>query len=1208
MKRFIIIDHSLQDLQGHHYECSLSVAEAAKRRGYQPIIIANKNFSSSLYPDNIKVISVFKVDWFNNSTQKLNLIQKQLNNFINHQKDISFIDWIKDYQEKINYQIFKLKLTQPKARGFLDKLEGSLFRLSQWIKDDINLIKYIPFSNTLWGIFKIIFGVIRFSFKILNKIIDKVIKRLVIIENSSFINTFSKTINYLRLTPDDHIFIHTLSIEQLEEILSYLREKDLKNLPQYHIMLRRDIDDYLVKNAQGIGLKACLTQFYQCQLFPNKVKFYTDTQQLVDRYNSLSAVKLIEIPVPFRQEILQQNIVSKIKNQPLHLVYLGDARIEKGYLYLPNIVADLWEDYLVTKKVKITIQSNFNINTGEKGILASRLKLEEYPQDMVKVIKNPMTTEEYYQLLISADLLVIPYDVSSYRYRTSGVLTESLAAGKPVIIPANSWLASQVDENRGGIYQHPQEISETIIKVINNISEYQKNAQEFSIDWRKKHSPDSLIDCLLSEVNFSEILSSKSESKEEILPLVNKPKILAIIRGDNLLTLDTHGQVIISHLQYLSELGYRIYLIVYSFNFKFHEDSCYNFEQKINSILSYCEFENIWFLKLGKSPQFIKELNQQKYFRNIYHNQITFTRNLIDINSLLIPDSLINDLQKENLDSIFINSITNQVLVDKMGLNNLPIICQVSNLESYHYAMINNQEIDQEELKKEFSLFAQVKVIITNHQHHSQKIVNYHPHLLAYSLPSFNNLVSQNNSLKNSKVIDFIWGNRKAKYQQIINDTLKVAFGDCIVKNNLSEGGKKIAILYPWEDILERKAGASQRVGLLIDYLQEKGNSVWLFTIGEEKELILDNVRYSFYDQNFEYLELIKQVYTNSYTSLINTNRLKEVDSNNLNDSDKEEDSFQQIAEDWRLSMYNQFCFDDNFKKWIEKIIDWADIVILEYPFWGKTVSKICQEKNVKLIITAHDILCQQVSVNYPIYQILLAEEISSLKTANQVVCVSKEDQEFLTKWGIKSKVIPNPVNLNLAVKEKGIDNDQKKWFNLYPWLTENYCLFVGSGHFPNLEAIKEIKQIASNYREKKVKIPCKFIIIGSCCEEENNDNFISLGKVDIELLTIVYQQAKLILAPMLSGTGSSLKIMEAMSFGKVILGTKIGFRGYDIDNKIQAIIEDELTKYPDIISQLLMDNELLDYIGKNAQSLAKNYDYRQLYSNYLGLIDKLQK
>jgi len=52
MKKIIVIDHPLCNLQGHHYECSISVAEAALRAGYQPIILANRAFSRSLLSRN----------------------------------------------------------------------------------------------------------------------------------------------------------------------------------------------------------------------------------------------------------------------------------------------------------------------------------------------------------------------------------------------------------------------------------------------------------------------------------------------------------------------------------------------------------------------------------------------------------------------------------------------------------------------------------------------------------------------------------------------------------------------------------------------------------------------------------------------------------------------------------------------------------------------------------------------------------------------------------------------------------------------------------------------------------------------------------------------------------------------------------------------------------------------------------------------------
>ncbi|WP_017293254.1 glycosyltransferase [Geminocystis herdmanii] len=1186
MKKFIIIDHSLQDLQGHHFECSVSVAEASQRLNYEAIIIANKNFSSDFYPQNIKIISEFEVDWFNNSTQKLTNFQSKIKSLINILDDFNLDNFLHKYRQKIDYQLFKLKLTQPKSRVLLEKIEGSLFRLIQWIKEDIKLLKFVPLSHTIWGILKIILGVIKFSFKVINKSVKKILLKFIKISHKTFEESLENTLNNLQVTLDDHIFIHTLGIEQLEELLYLLQKQNLAKIPQYHIMLRRDIDDSLVKNAQGIGIKACLNQFYQCQFSSSKVRFYTDTPQLVDRYNSLSPIEFIEIPVPFRQEKLSQNLPTEKENQPLHLVYLGDARIEKGYLHLPNIIKDLWTDYLITKKLRITIQSNFNINSGEKGILSSRLILEQYPESMVKIIKNAMTTEEYYQLLMSADLLVIPYDNKSYRHRTSGVLTESLAAGKPVIVPANTWLASQIDDTRGEVYTYPQEISQKIIKVINNIEEYQKNAQAFSLNWCKKHSPDSLMNRLFSPSSFQQNLTNNHQDIISQSTINHHHSFLFIIQLDRILQLDITGQIILSHLEYLTGCNSKIFVIIYSLTSPLIAENDDLFS-KAKEILASYNLQQIWLIKIADSPQFIPSLDKEKYFRDCHNSQQSLTRNLVDINSLSIPESLVNYLQNQEINNIFLDSISSQILVNKLGLTHLSITCQVSQLESYQYAIENNQEIDLQELKQEFSLFNQVKVILVNHQYLTEKIINQYPTLKAYTLPHFYPLNSAKNTIHHSKIINLLWGHNQAQYYQIMSDIFMVNHDGEMLdrKTALSDRtpdkiSKNIAILYPWGDILERKAGASQRVGLLIDYLQENNNHIWLFTTGEEKELLLDNIRYTFYEQNSD-----------------NFDNLNQTDEENLRENSDI------ITQDWRWKMYHQFDNDYKFKTWLENIVDWADIVILEYPFWGKVVSKICTQKQVKLIITAHDILCKQVSPNTDIYQTLLTEEINSLKQANYVISVAEKDKEFLEEWGINSQVIPNPVNLNIA-QQNIVINHKQQWFNLYPWLTENYCLFVGSGHFPNLEAVKEIKNLASIYQEKQYNPPCKFVVIGNCCPPENQDNFIALGKVESELLTLVYQQAKLVIVPLLSGTGSSLKIAEAMSFSKVIIGTNIAFRGYNIEHKINGIIEDNLRLYPDSIEQILKDDNLLKSMSENAKIFAKKYDYRVLYQDYLNLIN----
>ncbi len=1206
-QKFIIIDHSLCDLQGHHYECSVSVARAAQKQGYEAIIVTNKNFPAHLYPENIKIIPEFEVDWFDNSTQRLTSIQQKLKNLTDSLLGFNLQQIILDYQHQLNYQIFKLKLTKPKAKLFLEKVEGSTSRLINWIKKDLGLIQSIPFINTLWGLFKIVWGLIRFPINIALKILLKIWLKLFTIKQKTFTESFNNIIEQIKPNSTAHIFIHTLGIEQLEALSNILTNSDQNNLPQYHIMLRRDIDDPLVKNAQGIGINACLNRFYQSKLFPHKVRFYTDTLQLIERYNSLSSIEFLEIPVPFRQEKLTANLTKykdKENNKLRHLVYLGDARTEKGYLHLPQIVENLWDDYLATKKVKITIQSNLSIEGGEEGILAARLKLEQYSDNQVKIIKETMNTEEYYQLLASADLVIIPYDINSYKYRTSGVLTESLAAGKPVIVPANSWLATQIDKTRAGIYQQPKDIGKTIIKVINNLDEYQKNAQKFSLNWRRKHSPDNLINCLLSEPNFN---LDKNISSADNKQIVSSSQVLFIINGYSLLSLDKEGKIILSHLQYFSQLEFKISIVFYFLDDNYQTEIANEFPQKLESIISnYTITKSFFVFQVNEFPQFFDDLSKDKYLEEVYENKTSFTRSLVHLNSLLIPEALINYLRGQTLDLIFIDSILSQVLVNNLGLQDISIICQLSEFQSYKYALINQNQINQQEWQKEQNLFSEVNLLFAINQYQADKLKAINPNLVTYSLPYYYQIQSFDKSIRNNhNIIELIWGKNPSTYQDIINDSLTLLIKKPTISNHLNQKKNKVAVLYPWGDILERKAGASQRVGLLLDYLENEGNYIWLFTVGWEKEFLINQIRYNFYEQKFNELDLVKQVYSTSYTGLINTHQLSECDSNINNLTNPKQ--IENVTEDWRLSMYYQFRFDPNFQEWVEKIVDWADVVILEYPFWAKTVSKICQAKEVKLIITAHDIIYQQIPENTPIRQILLAEEISSLQMADQVIAVSDEDQKLLNNHNIDSLVIPNPVKFNF-LEPDSLSEIKADYLTTYPWLEEKYCLFVGSGHYPNLEAVKNIKQIAKDSQQNQDDINFKFVIVGSCCEPENLDNFIALGKVESELLNLIYQQANLILAPMLTGTGSSLKVMEAMSYGKVILGTKMAFRGYPIENNKQAIMADNLRDYPVMISQLLSNQEQLNLMGKQAKKLANEYDYCKLDKSYLKIIEEFKE
>jgi len=1159
MKKFIIIDHSLCSLQGHHYECSISVAEAAARAGYQPIILANRALSRSLLSTEIRIIPVFDVDWFNQPI----VIEKEKFN-----KEKSENTKKKTFQEYIHYQLYLWNYKYPRWSIFGEKVEGSTKRSKEWLKKDWQLLRSIPLSNTLWGLLKIIWGLIRFIFGLALKVISKIFKKVgkpsqvLTSKNQSFTETLAEILPTLNLTPDDQVFIHTFGIEQLEELYYFLAKSDRDLLPTYHLLFRRDTDEPLVINAKGMGLKVCLQAFYDSQLWPSKIRFYTDTEDLVRKHNALSPVQLSQVPIPFRQEKLVNQSSQEVKGY-IHIVYLGDARSEKGYQHLPNLIDALWQNYLQPNKVKFTIQSNYNIEGGEVEILAAKLSLSQYPKSKIKLIDHPMQPDDYYQLLASADIVVLPYNPQNYQ-RTSGVLTEALAAGKPVVVPDGSWLAQQVDESRGSIYRDPQDLSQAVIRLLENLPTFTQSAKAFSIHWRSRQSPDYFLDCLLKPVDWRSIQSPIEQPKLVQLP----PSVLLILSADLILEGGNLEQ-----LNYFCRCGYRVYGIFYT------SEKVVNLNS-LKQILESYRLYQFWILT-GKDeridPNSFTSFEYQQYLEDSYYQRSTLLQYWIDASRLQIPTELKQTLNNIQINLVYIDSMIYGQYTKKLDLKTTIVILEVSQLYSYNYALCDRREVDPQELNWEIEQLKQYPVLVTDFQHLAEKLQEL----------TKNNQIYGIKTVSNPKIV--------LNYPAL-NQACQNILGDKTLAIEKFNHSPKIAILYPWGDIQERQSGASQRTGLLLDYLQNQAFETRVYTIGQTQKIWSEGIYYEYYNSDFEQAELVKNVYQDAYRSWRETlNLLGENVDNGLST----------LNENWLPGIYYQFRFDPSFKNWVERITDWADVVILEYPFWGEILGKICSQKNVKLILTAHDVLSHNLDKDSLLRKIALTEEINALKQADAVVTLSENDQSFFEKYNIKSYCVPIAIDAekinNTCQKRSTLKNPEE--LEITNRLNSDFCLFVGSQHNPNMEAVKQIRHWLNSTNPISAPNTVQFVIVGSCWPIEEEGNFISLGKVSDELLIYLYQRATLVLSPLSSGTGMSVKIIEAMAYGKVILGTSVGFRGYPVKSGINCVICDSLEDYPKKIEQLLQQPEVLELMGKKAREFAQGYDYHLLYKTYLDLI-----
>jgi len=275
-----------------------------------------------------------------------------------------------------------------------------------------------------------------------------------------------------------------------------MRAMAQERLPFFHLLLRRDYKEPNMSAPLGRPLPSLLAEFAQYGLWPARAAFYTDSEALSEQYLALSAVTFVTAPIPFRHELVDRFRGSASHGPPLNLASLGYTRREKGFQPLVRAVARLYETLGRKGRVHFTIQY-WAPSAELHRVAGSYYRLRGLPASYVTIVSDPLTPEQYYELLGRADGVILPYVASAYRRRSSGPLCEALAAGKPVVVPAGTWMAAQVDERRAETFGHPDELADAIIRLVDRFDSLSQEPGRYAPVWRKLHSPAALVDCLL---------------------------------------------------------------------------------------------------------------------------------------------------------------------------------------------------------------------------------------------------------------------------------------------------------------------------------------------------------------------------------------------------------------------------------------------------------------------------------------------------------------------------------------------------------------------------------------------------------------------------------------------------------------------------------------------------------------------------------------
>jgi glycosyltransferase involved in cell wall biosynthesis len=159
--------------------------------------------------------------------------------------------------------------------------------------------------------------------------------------------------------------------------------------------------------------------------------------------------------------------------------------------------------------------------------------------------------------------------------------------------------------------------------------------------------------------------------------------------------------------------------------------------------------------------------------------------------------------------------------------------------------------------------------------------------------------------------------------------------------------------------------------------------------------------------------------------------------------------------------------------------------------------------------------------------------------------------------------------------------------------------LFLGSyGYEPNLRAAEFlIRQVWPRVRSR---IPAARLILAGNHPERIAGYRSHLPGVEftgfVDDLGALYGRSRVVCAPLLSGGGTRIKILEAVAYGRPVVATPIGAEGLDLRNDEEILIRQTAESFADACGVLLENPERCRTLGSRAHALvAREYGRPQI-------------
>jgi hypothetical protein len=435
-RKFVLVDQSISELGGHHYEYAVRVLAAAREDGLEARLVTNKRLSPSLAPD-FPVLPIYEFGYWD---RPLRLGPWVIRSFpppgsIKAVRRATYAAYLGI--ATIAHRLSGRTSAERRRSEGLDlevnrqePFSGQRASVREFVRPLVTALRSAAGGSQFFGL------------------------------NAAKIRQFERDtldmIAALELRADDIVFVPTLSEAELLGLGRAIASCRPDDRIGWHLLFRRPPVPARAAyarsaDAKRVQVRKCLATFAQATA-GHRVRFYTDTEALTRQYNDLGVVRFDTLPIPVPSSFGHSRNPERAIAVPT-ILFAGDARVEKGFQLLPILVEQLKRESPAGASPRFIIQSNFSVPGGEPVAARARRELRSHANNGVRLIDEPLQPDAYCAIFHASDISLIPYDPLEYRARSSGVFAESVAAGLATIVPSGTWMAAQLGP-RIAAYHH----------------------------------------------------------------------------------------------------------------------------------------------------------------------------------------------------------------------------------------------------------------------------------------------------------------------------------------------------------------------------------------------------------------------------------------------------------------------------------------------------------------------------------------------------------------------------------------------------------------------------------------------------------------------------------------------------------------------------------------------------------------------------------